>query len=598
MTSETFIQIATTIAYWTLLWALVSIPASLALFAIARFFPTSPPAATAAIAAHRPGASEATSKFRQALEVAKRRLELGTVRVLLDRKFMRLKRDLNALRKTLDQRLSQITYASKASGGQSLIQLLEGFSSDIDRALDFNGIDDDLVDHSKTLSAARFRAYTLSAFALFIAVVNGGLLYLFFDEMFAGLTVPYLSIELALVAALLFPLLELGSGIGSELAKEKADGLGTKMIVFAAVFFLMIALGTLEYIIFFQLLAGAFEGQAGFTKGGMAHYMVAMVGPALTVAEALFGFGIARNMLVLRELGAVQTIKSHVTMANRFVDGLATRFDQINTSAMHARQSVEEFADQLRGRDEAQLPASTALAEERAKFIQAMDAVNPGKWQRTVDPSQGDVDAVTGYSWVLALGVIVVVAVFSGVFAPEISASIGSGFMASLGLAFASAIVPLIVGGALFDRAASAVSQDLAWKDVFSPRDGAFKLVSVGTLGVLAIGVVWICFDASGIAGIGKAAILLALIAGLCWAASYVDLMVRGLAYLAAVIWYAAIWLLRNACMLLATALVVFVALLAGLLLTILHVLAWPLIWLRSLAKGQRKIEGAGAVAR
>ena len=149
MTWDDFIRFATTIAYWTMLWALVSIPASLALFAIARFFPVNPRDAASAISARKPAQSDATSRFRQALESAKRRLDLGTVRVLLDRKFLRLKRDLNALRKTLDQRLSQITFASKAGDGKSLIQLLEGFSSDIELAQQFNVIDEDLVDHSK-----------------------------------------------------------------------------------------------------------------------------------------------------------------------------------------------------------------------------------------------------------------------------------------------------------------------------------------------------------------------------------------------------------------------------------------------------------------
>ena len=598
MTWDDFIRFATTIAYWTMLWALVSIPASLALFAIARFFPVNPRDAASAISARKPAQSDATSRFRQALESAKRRLDLGTVRVLLDRKFLRLKRDLNALRKTLDQRLSQITFASKAGDGKSLIQLLEGFSSDIELAQQFNVIDEDLVDHSKTLATARLKAFTLSAFALLIAVVNSGLLYLFFDEMFAGLTVPYLSIELALVAAVLFPLLELGGGIGSELAKEKSDGIGTKLIVYAAVVFLMIALGTLEYIIFYQLLAGAFEGSVAFAKDGAAHLMVALVGPALTVAEALFGFGIARNALLLKELGAVKSIKGQVLQANRFVEGLDTRFDQINTAAMHARQSVEEFADQLRGRDEAQMPAASALAEERTKFVAAMDAVNPGKWPRIVDPSQGDVDAVTGYSWALALGAFVAVTVFTVVLAPEISSSIGSSREASIALAFAGALVPLFVGGALFDRAASAVSQDLDWRDVFSPRDGAFKLVSVGALGVLALGVVWICSDANGISGIGKAAILLALIAGLCWTSSYVDLMIRGLAFFAAVIAHAVSWLLRTVWNWLARSAVAIVALIVGMILLILHLLAWPFVWIRSLVTGQRGIVTAGAIAR
>ena len=594
MTFESFSQIAITIAYWTLLWAMVSIPASLAVYAISRFFPANPSAAARAINTHRPAASKATAKFREALEAAKRRLDLGTVRVLLDRKFMRLKRDLYALRKTLDQRLTQLTYASKASGGNSLIQLLEGFSADIDRSLEFNVIDDEIVENTQALSSAKIRIWMLSIFALFILVVNGGLLYMFFDEaMFEGLTLPYSSIQVSMVVALLFPLVELGSGFGSEFVKEKSDNIGVKIIIYAVACFVLLALGTWEYIIFYQLFASGFEGQIAFARDGIAHSMAALFGPALTASEALFGFGIARYILVLRELGSVRAIKNQVALANRFVDGLDSRFDQINTAAMHARQSVEDFADQLRGRDEAQMPAASALAEERASFIAAMDAVNPAKWPRSVDPSQGDVDAVTGYAWALALGVIVAVAVFSVVFSSEIAVSIGSGSGASVALAFAGALVPLIVGGALFDRAASAISQDLDWKDVFSPRDGAFKLVSVGALGLLAIGVIWICFDAGGWPGIGKAAILLALVAGLCWSSSYADLMIRGVAYLSALGGFGMLWALRMVYDLLATAAVTILALLVGLIFALLHLLAWPFIWVRSLIVGSDKTSGA-----
>src|SRR4029453_315506 len=114
-----------------------------------------------------------------------------------------------------------------------------------------------------------------------------------------------------------------------------------------------------------------------FEPNGIAHMLVALVGPALTAAEAMFGFGIARNLLRLKELGAVKTIKDHVSLAQRFVNGLESRYGRIEDAAARASQSIDEFAAQVKGRGEADLPAVTALAEERGKFLEAVDSVNP-----------------------------------------------------------------------------------------------------------------------------------------------------------------------------------------------------------------------------
>lgn len=584
MSWDQFVHFGATIIYWIILWALLSIPAALILFAIGRFFPNQPAEAAGTVLRHRPEPSDATIRFKDGKEAARRRLELGTVRIWLDRKHARLKRELNQIRATLDRRLQQITLASKATGGASLIDLLTGFKADSERALEFGEIEDHLVDKSTERATARFRAWTLITFALVITVVNSGLLYLFFDEMFAGLTVPYLSIELALVVAILFPVLEMGGGVGSELAKDKSDSPGTKLIVYAVVTLLAVALGSLEYMIFYQLLAGAFQGQLAFEPNGIAHKLVALVGPALTAAEAMFGFGIARNMLRLRELGAVKTIKDHVALAQRFVNGLEGRYDRIEEAAARASQSIDEFAAQVKGRGEAELPAVTALAEERGKFLEAVNSVNPNRWKRDVDPAAGDVDAVTGYAWFLPILVVLLVAVLAFVFAPAIEKS--GLFTAAPGtatfLAVGAGLVALVTGGTLFDRATSAVEHDASWKDVLSPRDGAFKVISVLALSLLAGGIVWICLSADGVVGIGEAAILIAIIAGLCWVSSYADLMLRGLAYLGSIVWQALVWLFRTLIRLGWIAILLIVAGLTALVLFILHVAAWPFTLIRS----------------
>ena len=88
MSWDDFVAVATAIAYWTGLWALASVPAALAIFAIGTFFPTRPDKAAAAISAHSPALSDASIRFRNAFTAARDRLNLGTIRVLLDRKFL------------------------------------------------------------------------------------------------------------------------------------------------------------------------------------------------------------------------------------------------------------------------------------------------------------------------------------------------------------------------------------------------------------------------------------------------------------------------------------------------------------------------------
>jgi hypothetical protein len=342
-------------------------------------------------------------------------------------------------------------------------------------------------------------------------------------------------------------------------------------------------------MIFYQLLAGAFQGQLAFEPNGIIHKLVALVGPALTAAEAMFGFGIARNLLRLRELGAVKTIKDHVALAQRFVNGLEGRYDHIEEAAARASQSIDDFAAQVKGRGEADLPAVTALAEERGKFLEAVNSVNPNRWKRDVAPAEGDVDAVTAYAWFLPIGVVLLVAVFAFVFAPAIK---GSGLFPATPstatfLAIGASLVGLITGGALFDRATSAVEHEANWKDVLSPRDGAFKVISVLALALLAGGIVWICLSADGIVGFGEAAILIAILAGLCWASSYADLMLRGLGYLGSIIWQALVWLFRTVIRLGWIAILLIVAGLTALVLFLFHVAAWPFTLVRSFFDGR-----------
>jgi hypothetical protein len=213
------------------------------------------------------------------------------------------------------------------------------------------------------------------------------------------------------------------------------------------------------------------------------------------------------------------------------------------------------------------------LSDERKRFIEAVDSVNPNRWKREVAPSEGDIDAVTAYAWFLAF-----------VFAPALQESglfPANGGLA-IGLSLLTGVIALLAGGALFDRASSAIDSDSTWKDVLSPRDSAFKAFSVFALLAIASGIVWICIAADGWVGVAEAALLIGIIAGVCWASSYIDLMLRGIAYLGAVAWSAIVWLLRMIIRLAWLSILLVAAAVVATILFILHVIAWPVTWLKS----------------
>lgn len=584
MSWEQFVQIGTTIVYWTLIWFLAAIPAAILIYAIGRFAPNSPGEAAGRLLAHRPGASDATAQFRASKADARQRLSLGTVRILLDRKHAKLKRELAQIRATIDQRLQKITRASRSTSGTSLMDLLVGFREDTAKALEFDAIDDVTVEKSVALSKARTKLTIYLIAIVVVSLFNFGLLYMYWDEALGGMTLPYVGIEIAMVAAAFFPLLESFGGLAAEFVKEKDDGPSAKFVKSLVLLFGVLSLAAFEYYIFYKLFEGGFKGQLDFPEGGLFHKTIALVGPTLTFFQAMCGYGIAKEIDRIKELGTVQSIKQQVAGAKRFVDGLEVRYERIEEAAARAAESVDEFAAQVKGRGEAEQPAVSLLSDERKRFLEAVDSVNPNRWKREVAPSDGDVDAVTAYAWFLPLAVAFALAVFAFVFAPALQESglFPTNGWQAIGLSLLTGVVAMLAGGALFDRASSAVESDASWKDVLSPRDSAFKTASVFALFAIGLGIAWVCIAADGWVGVAEAALLIGILAGICWTSSYIDLMLRGVAYLGAVAGSAIVWLLRMIgrlawylVLLVATAIVATV-------LFLLHVLAWPVTWLRS----------------
>lgn len=587
MSWEQFVHLGATVVYWTLLWFLTAIPAALLLYAIGRFAPNTPGEASSRLLAHRPGPSDASTQFRASKADARQRLELGTVRVLLDRKHARLKRELAQIRATIDRQLQQITRASRSTSGASLMDLLTGFKDDIGKATQFDEIDDGFPDKRIALSKARMK-FGIFAFAiLIITVFNLGLLYLFFDEFFGGLTLPYVGIEVAIIAAAFFPFVESFGGIAAEIVREKDDSPSAKLVKSLALAFGIFSLAALEYYIFYKLFESGFQDQLDFPPGGLFHKTIATVGPTLTIFQALFGAGLARELDRIKELGTITSIKQHIAEAKRFVEGLESRYDRIEAAAARASESVDEFAAQIKGRGEAELPAVSLLNEERKKFVEAVDSVNPNRWKREVAPSEGDVDAVTAYAWFLPIGVAFVLVVFAFVFAPAIRESgvLPGDPNLALGLALLVGFVALLAGGALFDRASSAVEHDATWKDVLSPRDGAFKAFSLFGLFAIGLGILWICIKADGLVGVAEAALLVGILSSVCWASSYIDLMLRGVAYLGAVGWSGILWLFHMIARLGWYLVLLLASALVGSVLFILHIVAWPVTWARFLIR-------------
>lgn len=584
MSWEQFVHIGTTIIYWSVIWFLVAIPAAVLVYGIGRIAPSKPADAAARLMAHRPAPSNATAKFQSSRAHAAQHLSLGTVRILLDGKHAKLKRELAQMRTTIDRRLQQITRASKSTNGESLLDLLVSFREDTGKALDFDQIDPSTVEKSVVLAKARSKFFIFCFATFAVSIFNLGLLYLFFDETFGGLTLPYLGIEIALLVAIFLPVLETGSGWAAEAIKDKDDSSSVKFVKSVALILPMFALAALEYYIFYKLLEGGFKGQLDFSEGSLLHMSVALVGPALTVFQATCGYGIANELDRIKEHGTVFSIQQQVARAKKFVDGLEGRYDRIEEAAARAAESLDEFAAQVKGRGEAEQPAVSLLADERKRFMEAMDAVNPNRWAREIAPSDGDVNAVTAYAWFLPVGVAFVLGIFAFVFAPAIQSSglFPSNSMLAVGLSLLTGLTALFAGGALFDRASSAIEYDSTWKDVFAPRDGAFKVLGIIALLAVSFGIVWICFAAHGWVGIAEAALLIGILAGICWASSYIDLMLRGLTFLGAVIGSAIVWLFQVAGWFAWVGLLLLVTAIVVTILFLLQVIAWPVTWLKS----------------
>ncbi|MFC7499024.1 hypothetical protein ACFQRC_07290 [Enterovirga sp. GCM10030262] len=597
MDSSIIVGWALIVALLTILWVLVCIPA-FALLAGWRRIGTESPAETARwFLDRRPDIARHYSAFRVRFAAAADTLSGATVRVMVDRLHRRLRRNLAAIRAEIDRRLQRISSASTAREGGTLVDLLQSFKADTDRALEFGTLEDGFVDNSVARSKARLSASLAIAFALIIAAANFGLLYMFFNEAYPG-RIPYLDIKLAVALALFFPLVEAAAGVAGEILNSSSTSALIRSVGVAVIVAVMVALGALEFVIFYQLFGELFRSLEAFPRDSLMHTLVALVGAALTVLQAIFGFVAARSLLHLRELGTYISIRDQVADARAFVDGLESRYAAIDNAAAGAARSIDELAAQLRGRGEAELPVASALAEQRDALRAAIDEVNPEKWPADVAASDADRTSIAAQAWLFPILVLAALAFFTLAAGATIERSAVAGpdaWLEGILVAFAAGIAAIIAGAHLFDRATLAYQSGDEWRDAISPRDSAFRVFALVILVIASIGTLWLCIHADGWLGLAEGLLLVAILLALAVAGSYLDLLLRGLAFLAVVLGLAIVLTFLMLVLSAWTALLVFGAILAFLVHALAALLAWPLAWALSLRSDRNSAQASAS---
>lgn len=579
---------AYTIGLLILLWLLVSIPAYWLLSGWQRIGTETPAETARWFFRYIPNFAGHYANFKARWDAAVERLGASSVRVMVDRKHRQLRRDLTRIRANIDRCLQQISAASAGHEGGTLIDLLRGFQSDTQRALQFGTIEDGFVDDTVARSKARFSATTAVIFMFVITAANFGLLYLFFDEFFAGLRVPYIGIQLALALALAFPIVEAAGGFAGEMLARSEAGRAMTTVGLAVIVLVVIVLGALEFVIFYQLLGPLFQAIRSFPRDGLMHMAVSFVGPAFTALEAIFGFIATRNLLRLRELSAHISIRDQISDAREFVDGLESRYGRIDRAAAAAIQSIDELECQFQGRRNGEIPVASTLAEQREALKSAINDVDPERWAGHVPAGDGDRAAVTTQAWILPLLIIAALAFFSLV-AGWVLARSGIagryGFWIDALIALVTASSCLLAGAHLFDRTTVAYDTGSEWRDAIAPRDSAFPVAALAILATAAAGTTYACIAADGWTGIAAALLLVAVLIGVAIAGSYLDLAARGFSFLITILPLIALFALSTLALGGWATLLIAAGIIAAAIHAIVALLAWPLTWLLSLRR-------------
>lgn len=530
-----------------------------------------------------PSPRRALDRYREGIARAIEALKLGSARIVLERAHLKLLKILRSHREEVAKQLRQLGGLTTTGRNASLVELLQGFSADVDKLSKFPEIEDGFADREKERSRLKATYWGSLFGTVVITAFNFGLLYLFFYEV--GLpNVPGTQISLAIVLSLALPIFEFLSGYLTNLSKEAP---ATRLTI---QLFVAVALSALEALIFYLLFQSIFEGlgetNAATKVGGIGHYAVTLVGPALVLMGSVCGAAVARSQQELRSLGAERAIRDQVRDAQRFVGDLPHRIGDIDAAAANAGTSIGSLVAQMQGQGEALQPVATVLEEKRVAFLAAVDSVNPNRFQREIEGTNADRMDGARFAWLIAPLAVAGALIF----AAALGAQIGRLNILPDDLAAAPYLVAILIaavvglmGAFAFERLTITSQTAGEWKDTLWARGNAFRICAVLTLCLLVVGIFGLAINLDGwLVGSIEAVILTTLIAGLAVAGAFHDLVARGTSFWAKVVALLSVFLVEvavtGALLLLAGAAVVMVSLLFyGSFL-----LAWPTIWWRS----------------
>lgn len=516
------------------LWTLSSIPGWLLYRALSSLMPDGVRSTASRILGAIRGDEDPLRRyFNHLRELGERVLRGSTVRLILSRRHDALTAQLRKLRTDIDLRLRDMSAASEQGGGGNLITLLQNFKKDVDRALKFGEIEDGLVDKTIMYRQAKSR-HQLSLFgSALMGGLNAILLYIFFSEFQTGILIPFTNLDLSIAACILFPVAEFIAGYYAELLTENDSrfNFGKSLVKALAVF----ALGSLEYLVFFLLFRNLLESSGIGNVPIWVVPVLAIVGPALTVIQTFIGSGAGRAKRTMNELGTEVSLKQQTADANAFVEDLPARYTKIASSANAATQAVDQFASTIAGRGEADLPVATMLGDQRAKFLAAIDSVNPSSWNAAVDANDTDRVDIVRFTWLLPI--LAAVALF--VLTWMVSNMIIDSGMITAGPAWLPAVIALGIGlcacasgNYIYDRVGVATLRSSETRDVLFPRDQVSRWAAIALLSVVGFALIWLGFAAYKWMGVPQALFAIALLIFLSFLGSYIDLLARGIAFL------------------------------------------------------------------
>jgi hypothetical protein len=572
------------------LWIMVS-PISWGLrWLMAHLMPNGPTDHVISIWKRLPGTDSPQTWLSQRLADLRLRL-VGSrrIRVGVDGLHRALDARLIAFRADLARDLSVVVQGGSRGSG-SVIQLLQDFPVASERAHQFEKIDEDLPDQSQQIAVAKSRFYSALFFSLIIGAVNCGLLLVFFRDVPLGIDIPGTRIDLLTLAAVLLPVTEFATGFLPALLtdEDEVTSLGAKIAKLVT----SGALAGLEAIVFFLLFsniaANILESDSSGQMQTVAPYLPlfgALFGVGMVILQTLAGEGAGKNRLRLKRLKPIKQIKDQVRDANDFVEGLPTRYEQIDRVAVQARQSVKDFLAAVRTQNNQDSPVVGQLEQARDRLLDAIASVDPLRWPPGGPADEGDKDDALRMAWgsvLLLVAPLLFVLLTSWLLMelPFFAASPPVAIAGALGLALGAAL--LLPG--LAPRAALIVEEGTQARLWLPGGGGVEKGIAIGYALLVSIAMLGIGIFAQGWTGLIIAVLALALLAPAAWLGGSLPQLLVGVSFLVQAAIHLAGFALLLGWLVLRALILALVWILATVVIAIASILALPvtfILWLR-----------------